>query len=298
MTFMEVSVATKLEIAAPKIFAEFDRSQGVFSVRELESILRTSKLEWDLPERTTVSSWLDFMQTKGTLRKLTLQAKGYTPLTRYVWGDVSPYRLAAALWKGAYLSHGSAVLLHGLTDEIPKVIYVNREQGPKPVPSGGLTQERLDMAFSRPQRTSAYVLPVGDYRIVMLSGKNTGRLEVGEMPDPVDGSHALPVTRLERTLIDIVVRPAYAGGVTHLLDAFRGASQRVRIPELVATLRGLGYVYPYHQSLGFLLERAGVEPSHLDPLREMGLEFDFHLAHGMSERDYDATWRLFYPKGL
>ena len=154
------------------------------------------------------------------------------------------------------------------------------------------------MAFSRPQRASAYVLPVGEFRIVLLSGKNTGRLEVGEVPDPASQAHTLPVTGLERTLIDIVVRPAYAGGVTHLLDAFHGASQRVRIPELVATLRSLGYVYPYHQALGFLLERAGVEPSRLAPLREMGLEFDFHLAHGMGEHDYDANWRLFYPKGL
>ena len=298
MTFMEVFVATKLENAAPRIFAKLDGSQGVFSIRELESLLHTSKQEWNLPERTTASSWLEFLQTKGSLRKLTLQAKGYTPLTRYVWGEVSVYRLAAALWKGAYLSHGSAVFLHGLTDDIPKVIYVNKEQGPKPAPSGGLTQERLDMAFSRPQRSSAYVLPVGDYRIVMLSGKNTGRLEVGEIPDPAEGVHMLPVTRLERTLIDIVVRPAYAGGVTHLLDAFRGSKDRVRIPVLVATLRQLGYVYPYHQAIGFLLERAGVEPARLLPLREMRLEFDFHLAHGMKERDFDPTWRLYFPKGL
>lgn len=287
-----------LHAAAPRIFAELDSLSGVFSVRDLEALLRASRRDWDLPRDTTTSVWLEFLQAKGRLRKLTLQCKGYTPLTRYVWGDVSPYRLAALLWKGAYLSHGSAVFLHGLTDDIPKTIYVNREQGPKPAPSGGLTQERLDMAFSRPQRASAYVLPLGEFRIVLLSGKNTGRLEVGETPDPSHPTHALPVTRLERTLIDIVVRPAYAGGVLHLLDAFHGASQRVRIPELAATLRRLGYVYPYHQALGFLLEHAGVEPSRLAPLREMGLDFDFHLAHGMGEHDYDANWRLFYPKGL
>ena len=291
-------MSSELHIAAPKMLTELDRQSGVFSIRDLESLLRAYRQDWGLSSGTTTSAWLDFLQTEGQLRKLTLQCKGYTPLTRYVWGDVSPYRLAALLWKGAYLSHGSAVFLHGLTDDIPKTIYVNREQSPKPAPSAGLTQERLDMAFSRPQRASAYVLPVGEYRIVLLSGKNTGRLEVGEMPDPASQTHALPVTGLERTLIDIVVRPAYAGGVTHLLGAFRGAGQRVRIPELVATLRNLAYVYPYHQALGFLLERAGVEPDRLGPLRAMGLDFDFHLAHGMGMRDYDANWRLFYPKGL
>jgi len=291
-------VATHLDIAAPKIFATLDQSKGVFSVRELEEIFRDSRHEWDLPDRTRVSRWLEYLQTKGSLRKLTLQAKGYTPLIRYVWGGVSAYRLAALIWRGAYLSHGSAVFLHGLTDDIPKTVYVNREQSPKPTPSGGLTQERLDMAFSRPQRSSAYVLTVDDFRIVMLSGKNTGRLEVGEIPDPSAESRLLPVTRLERTLIDIVVRPAYAGGVTRLVDAFHGAAPRVSVPVLVATLRQLGYIYPYHQALGFLLERAGVDPTQLGPLRELGMEFDFHLAHGMRERDYDPSWRLFFPKGL
>jgi hypothetical protein len=31
----------------------------------------------------------------------------------------------------------------------------------------------------------------------------------------------IPVTNLERTLIDITVRPDYAGGVQNVLDAFR-----------------------------------------------------------------------------
>ena len=72
----------------------------------------------------------------------------------------------------------------------------------------------------------------------------------------------------------------------------------MRIPVLVATLKQLGYVYPYHQAIGFLLERAGVEPARLEPLRALGLHFDFHLVHGMRERDYHAGWRLFHPKGL
>lgn len=287
-----------LDTAAPAISATLDQTQGVFSVRDLEAIFQSSRLEWGLPDRTKVSRWLEYLQTKGSLRKLTLQAKGYTPLVRYVWGDVSAYRLAALLWKGAYLSHGSAVFLQGLTDDIPKTIYVNREQSPKPAPSGGLTQERLDMAFSRPQRSSAYVLTVGDFRIVMLSGKNTGRLGVEELPDPTAETRVLPVTQLERTLIDIVVRPAYAGGVTRVADAFRGAASHVNVQLLVATLRQLGYVYPYHQALGFLLERAGVDPARLQPLRELGMEFDFHLVHGMRERDYDPSWRLFFPKGV
>ncbi len=290
-------MVTKLERAKQLILKDFESVGPVWATRELEEFIRASRDRWDLAWKTGTSEVIELLTAEGKLRKLALRAKHYTPVTRYVWGDVSTYQLAAALWKGAYLTHGSAVFLHGLTDEIPKVIYVNREQSEKPAPEGGLTQERLDMAFSREQRTSSYVFPLGDYRVVLLSGKQTGGLEVGELPDPEGGAN-LPVTKLERTLIDIAVRPSYAGGVAHVLDAFRGATNRPRIPVVVATLKKLGYVYPYHQSVGFLLERAGFDPKKLEPLRTLGLDFDFYLVHGMREKDYDPEWRLFFPKGL
>jgi len=86
--------------------------------------------------------------------------------------------------------------------------------------------------------------------------------------------------------------------VIHVLDAFRGAKGRARIPVIVSTLKKLGYVYPYHQSIGFLLERAGFDPNKLEPLRALGMNFDFYLVHGMREKDYDPKWRLFFPNGL
>lgn len=290
-------MATKLQNAAPTMFAALDRSPGIFTTRELERLFHASKADWDLARATTVTEWRELLLSRGKLRKVTFQPEGHPPFSRYVWGEVSEHRLAASLWKGAYLSHGTAVFLHALTDDLPKVIHVNREQSRKPAPSGGLTQEGLDLAFARRQRASSYEFAIGDFRVLLLNGKHTGRLEVVQIPEPFDGG-MLPVTSLERTLIDIVVRPAYAGGVWRLLDAYQGARDLLRIPVLVATLKQLGYVYPYHQAIGFLLERAGVEPARLEPLRALGLDFDFYLVHGMRERDYHPGWRLFHPKGM
>ncbi len=290
-------MATKLQNAAPTMFAALDRSSGIFTTRELERLFHASKSDWDLARATTVTEWRELLQSRGSLRKVTFQPEGHPPFSRYVWGQVSEHRLAASLWKGAYLSHGTAVFLHGLTDDLPKVIYVNREQSRKSAPVGELTQDALDLAFARRQRTSTYEFTIGDYRVLLLNGKYTGRLEVVPLVEPL-GNGVLPVTSLERTLIDIAVRPAYAGGAYGLLDAFAGARDRIRIPVLVATLKQLGYVYPYHQAIGFLLERAGVEFARLEPLRALGLDFDFHLVHGTRERDYHPGWRLFHPKGL
>jgi predicted transcriptional regulator of viral defense system len=201
-----------------------------------------------------------------------------------------------SLGRDAYLSHGTAVFLHGLSGEIPKTIYVNDEQTPKPPPQGTLIQERLDVAFSRQQRESNYVFAWDDVQAMVLSGKHTGRLEVGMVAGP--NGEELDVTKLERTLVDIVVRPAYSGGVFHVLEAYEAARERMSVNVLVATLKRLDYIYPYHQAIGFLMERAGYEKRRCDLLRKLGLEYDFYLQHRMTDPQYDPEWRLFFPQGL
>ena len=112
------------------------------------------------------------------------------------------------------------------------------------------------------------------------------------------GGANLRVTNIERTLIDIAVRPAYAGGPLQVLAAYRGAMDRVSVGVLVATLRKLEYIYPFHQAIGFYMERAGYPESKFTRLKELGLEFDFYLSYGVKDPEYIPKWRLYIPRGL
>jgi len=204
--------------------------------------------------------------------------------------------VGASLGRGAYLSHGTAVFLHALTDQLPNVIYVNKEQSAKRGSVGHLSQSGIDNAFSRQQRQSTFVYMYEGSHFLMLSGKNTGRLEVGTLP--ITRELSAPVTKLERTLIDIAVRPAYAGGVYQVLEAYRRAKGRASIATLLATLRRMNFVYPYHQAIGFYLQKAGFEPKHYNRFKELGLEYNFYLTYDIRDREYDSNWHLFYPKGF
>jgi predicted transcriptional regulator of viral defense system len=288
---------SRIQIAGPDIFDEFEQNpQRVYTKPDIAKVLSINRQEWRLTQGTTVDYFISFLREKGKLREISLASGTYSGFTRYAWGEVSPYQVALSVRPRSYLSHGTAVLLHGLTDALPRVIYVNQEQSPKPAPSGELKQESIDRAFANQQRRSAYVLDYEQWRIMLLSGKNTGNLGVVRVAGPLQSQ--LDVASIERTLIDIAVRPIYAGGVFQVLQAYKAAKERVSVNTLIATLKKLDYVYPYHQVIGFYMQRAGYDEKRYERLKRLGLDFDFYLAYGMKDSEFDRDWRLHYPKGL
>lgn len=107
------------------------------------------------------------------------------------------------------------------------------------------------------------------------------------------------VTGVERTLIDAAVRPVYAGGVYEVLNAYRLAREKVSVNKLAATVKKLDYIYPYHQVVGFYLERAGVyKESSIALFQKHEFRYDFYLMHQMKETAYSKRWRLHFPKGF
>ena len=199
-------MATRLQIAKRDILAELDKQPWrVLSSRQIADILREQRDFWRLAQNTTTADFIRFLSSHG-LQEVRLESQAYAPVVRYIWRAASPYEVALSIKPGSYLSHGTAIFLHNLTNEIPRTIYVNQEQSPKPAPRGILTQEGIDRAFRNQQRVSNLAYTYSDFQIVVIAGKNTGRLEVGELDGPT--GEKLAVTKLERTLIDSTVRPA------------------------------------------------------------------------------------------
>lgn len=293
--FTRQQLATLLEENRDELKAPASLTAGRF-IRSLESTgrLHTTFVHRLMGERVgSGTSSIEQPSSEQPSSRLYTDSRG-TP--RYIWDQASTYEVALTMRAGSYLSHASAVFFHALTQQIPRTIYVNKEQTPKPAPSGTLSQGAIDRAFSTNPRTSSFLFSYETTRIVLLSGKNTGNLETTDVTD----SNGVPlrVTKLERTLIDITVRPVYAGGVFEVLAAFRGAKDRLSAPTLVATLKKLNYVYPYHQAIGFYMQRAGYSASSTQRLDRIPKNFDFYLGHKIADPQYDKSWRVYYPAGL
>ena len=287
---------TKFEIVKKRIVNFFNTlNKNIFSFRDISKILKKNRKVWKLPISMTVRTFLDLLITNTKLIEHKFNFPSYT-INRYSWGEVSVFELVSSLKAESYFSHHTAMYLLGLTKVFPATIYLNQEQTPKYFNNDELIQSNIERAFRSSQRVSHNIAEFGRYKICLLNGKYTNKRGVIDIAG--DYKNILQVTNLERSLIDIVVRPGYAGGVVEVLKAFRIAKKEVSVNKMLEFLKQLNFVYPYHQAIGFYLERAEYNKFQIEIMDKLEKKYDFYLTHAMKKTDYSHKWKIYYPKNL
>lgn len=267
-------------------------AKKVFSEQELAVIFNDNRVIWNLPVSMTEDRFIKQLIKKELIQPQEIIFESYIgKKLRYTVEGYTVLQLAGSLVNKSYLSHYSAVYLNGLTTQVPKTIYITFEQSMKRKANSKLEQHAIDQAFSKPQRKTGAKAIFEDFTFVMLNGMFTKRQGITQI-------NQIPVTSIERTLIDIMVRPSYAGGVYAVLEAYRKAEEQLSLNKLVAMLDNMNFIYPYHQALGFYLEKAGYMGKKLEELRNRAKPFTFYLTYDMVEKDYSRDWNLYYPRGM
>ncbi|AIE83652.1 type IV toxin-antitoxin system AbiEi family antitoxin domain-containing protein [Fimbriimonas ginsengisoli] len=272
--------------------------QRVFSKPEITGLLLALQPEWSLPRRMTTDVFLLRMSEKTPLMHVPVAFPRRTH-NYWTWGEVDPLDLLMHLDSRCFASHLTAAEFHGLTNSPSESLYINIEQPKGSDTDASLEQYRIDAAFKRPPRVSNTFGELDGKRVYLLNGKNTNQygVETLEHKDSKgERTYKLKVTNLERTLIDMTVRPQYSGGVDGCLEAFKNAALRLSVPKLCDALARIGHVYPYHQSVGFYMEASGrYGANDLRLLKEFPQEFDFYLDNQIEDPHYVPEWRLHVP---
>jgi predicted transcriptional regulator of viral defense system len=262
--------------------------------RAVKPLVKISQRSWTAVFSETLEELIKEEQVSRLI--LLPEDPKYKEITRFTIKGCTSLEIATSLKTNGYLSHATAAYLHGLTDNVPTVYYINREQSAKPPSVLAPTQSSINRAFQSKQRMSRFVFYGSGARYFLLSGKHTKRLGVETVQGP-DGTD-YQVTGIERTLIDCVVRPAYAGGIVQVLEMFEQARDQIDSKKLLRTLKLLDYQYPYHQSIGFLLEKAGFPAKETQHFLNLGTDVDFYLSYNMKDTALNSKWKLFTPKGF
>lgn len=156
----------------------------------------------------------------------------------------SPYLIAPELAGTApyFLSHGTALELHRMVTQPNFTVYVSCTRRVRPQVVGGY-----------------------DFRFVHI----TAEQEFGTMKHWVDKERFVMISDMERTIIDGLRHPAYAGGITEVAKGLWMKRTELKTDRLIEYARRLG-VGAVVRRLGFLLEHYGLaDASVLEPLRGM-----------------------------
>lgn len=277
-------------------------------VQRLRTPLREQRFRQvaeDILPMTRYRSAIPFIHAllaEGVVRKQILKARNGKTVSLYSshpLEEFSPHELAWAMFPSGYFCDLTAIFHHGLTDQVPNSVYVCHEtlQVQQPNPTGMPSESMVRSAFIRPHRHTNFAFDFQGHELVVLNRtRNSGHGVVAarnQSPCPVGSK----VAGLERALIDAVVAPQYNGGITSLPAYFMAARDKLQIDKLLDVYRKLKFVYPYAQSIGFLLEQSGL-PEQADRLRKVYPPRQrFFLDHNAkSSWIYHERWMLYSPK--
>ena len=290
---------SRVEAIIPQLTEAFEHCRArVFNFADIESLRLQNQDTWELPPSTSNARFLKQLIQHTPMQKFELRFPSKTR-TLYAHGQVPLLERLSFALPTAYMSHATACYLNKLTPTLPTAIYLNDEQSHASSETAQLSQDRIDAAFQRPQRMPSQIADVEGHTVHLCSGRNRWNLGLTNIEWNVQDEArviTLPSTTLERTLIDIAVRPSHVGGVANVLTMYRATDGSANIAIMAELLEAIGFIYPYRQAIGFLLDRTGLYPDEiLKCLENPPFEFDFYLGHAMTHTRYVSRWRLHVP---
>lgn len=261
----------------------------VFSEAELSRVIYDFARAINDPLHTSPEDYIEYLVKYNKLRHIQIKGTQNT-FERYLIGSPSIEEIGVSLKPEAYISHLTAAYIHGLVKYNPPVIYISVEASKRSKQEMRLKQEAIDAAFQKQQRHSAAQFDWDGNRFLLLTSQYTDRKGITK--------NKYPVTNIERTLLDMTVRPLYGGGADTILQAYRNAVGKLDVKCLIKMLEEINFIYPYHQSVGLYLSMSGYDEKELNYLKSKPMPYRFYLEYGMTNPKYSNEWNIYYPETL
>ena len=164
----------------------------IISIDDIETTLEVApNTAREIASRLTEKGWLDRL-FPGTYLIVPLSAGEEAMYTTH------EYLIAAHVAEPMYIGYYSALSHHGLTEQVPRTVYV--------------------VTPTRAQSREIHGVP---YRVTTV----TERKFFGFEPTSIEGT-TIQVSDLEKTLVDCADHPEFCGGLRELATAMRTADKR------------------------------------------------------------------------
>src|SRR5882762_2981208 len=120
-------MVSRIQIAKPDIVKTFSEGPRVLRPHKVAEIFNQERAFWRLTKSTSLTNFTQFMTEKTELKPVRFSFP-QREVSGYTWGDVPLLETLLGLVEDSYYSHYTAVRIHGLTEQVPKTIYLSREK--------------------------------------------------------------------------------------------------------------------------------------------------------------------------
>lgn len=212
------------------------------------------------------TGWI--VRLRKGLYSLSGAAPGVTPLHEF--------EIAMALVEPAAISHWSALSYHGLSDQVPRRVFVLTAARAVPRKRGAGSGDAAD----------GYPVAGTIYQFVQVKPARffgTDLVWVNES--------RVRITDPERTLLDGLMMPQYCGGFAEVLHAFERRAPQLDVDRIVGYALRLDAATV--KRLGWILAQQGIAPDRLEPLRQAPVKgYRVLDPAGPRRGDCDGRWMI------
>ena len=174
------------------------------------------------------------------------------------------YVIANAMRKNSIIAYWSALNLHGLTEQIPNIVY----------------SQSCSLKFDKTVFNVRYKF------VKVKPEKIFGDMQMGY------GNEIFQVTNVEKTLLDCFDLPQYSGGYAELIRAFHSARMSsVRLLEYGLKMNNLS-VLKRMAFLSELFQMNGFTRFQQEILKRVNQKYTLIDPFGKNEGEFNTKWRI------
>lgn len=182
-------------------------------------------------------------------------------------GPIHEYEIGTSLISPSMISHFSAFHYHHLTDQIPHMIYVSTS---KKLGSNRSLKEINHIKYQIIHTKPEYFFGAVGVWI---------------------GEAKVPLSDLERTLLDGLRAPQFCGGFGEVLAAYQSAQKRIQVKKIIDYAQRLEI--STIKRMGWVLEYIGIPQKQLTPLEKVPIKgFRSLDANGRNFGPYNTKWKI------
>lgn len=238
----------------------------VFRVNDVQSIAKelniSPKYALEIISRLVKEGWIEGIR-KG-LYKLS---------SKVTTSPIHEFEIAMGLVRPALISFYSAFYHHGLTEQIPRTVYITT------------IKRRAAFPLNANQKTG-FVIEGINYRVVQLKKEKF----FGASMERV-GDSQCAISNLERTLIEGFAFPQYCGGFGEVMYGLEQSLSKLNPSRLIDY--ALRWNIAVARRVGWALDQLGYEDNrHLTLVQGSSLGYRLLDPSREAKGDYSTKWRL------